>query len=524
MYDVWGSPFITTFDICIYDNCNVNSDFTASQTNICKGETINFTNTSTGATSYEWQEDGIAFSTATDTSRTFNTAGTYTISLIADSASCSDSSGVIITVNPLPVITVTPSPGVVCNYGDTVMLIASGAANYTWSPAAGLNTTTGDTVLAFPSTDTTYTVTGTNIYGCIDSTTVSVQLSTVNPVASFSSSITSVCEGNTVTFNNTSTDATGFSWWFPGGTTADTTVQNPVVTYNTSGIFDVTLTALGCSTDSTITMTGYITVNPTYTTSLFDTICEGDSIQLPGGAFADTSGIYYDTSATVNGCDSIVTTTLTVNSVDTITTSESICFGDSILLGGDYQTDTGIYYDTDTSSNGCDSVVVTTLTVNPLPPMPTVTVNGSQLASSPANAYQWYFYDTLIAGATSQFYTATQTGYYSVMVADVNGCWSISDPYWVTVTSINEIEFLSNLNIYPNPNTGEFIIEMNFSKSQDVEIKLFYISGQMIYSENLKQFKGAYFKRINIKELSTGVYQLQIKTGYGVVNKKVVVE
>ena len=48
--------------------------------------------------------------------------------------------------------------------------------------------------------------------------------------------------------------------------------------------------------------------------------------------------------------------------------------------------------------------------------------------------------------------------------------------------------------------------------------------GQVIYSENLKQFKGAYFKQINIKELSTGVYQLQIRTGYGEVNMKVVVE
>ena len=623
------------------------------------------------------------------------TPGTYYDTLPTVNG-CDSIIATTLTVNPLPVISITPSPGFVCNYGDTVMLLASGAVNYTWSPAAGLDTTTGDTVLAFPSTDTTYTVTGTNVYGCIDSTTVSVQLSTVNPVASFTASITNLCEGNTVTFNNTSTDATGFSWSFPGGTTADTTVQNPIVTYNSAGVFDVTLTALGCSVDSTITLSGYITVNSTYDTTATAVICEGDSIQLPGGAFADTPGIYYDTlltvdgcdsiivttltvnptptvviqgdtiacdstildegvgipgdtylwstgettqiivvdttgiywlmvtdgngcqgsdtinvtinptyiiplseticdsdslflggayqttagtyydtlptvngcdsilattltvnqtynvslpdnicdgdssfiggvwqttpgiyydtSATVNGCDSIVATTLTVNSVDTITTSMSICFGDSILLGGAYQTTADIYYDTDTSSNGCDSVVITTLTVNPLPPMPTVTVNDNQLASSPANAYQWYFYDTLIAGATSQFYTATQTGYYSVMVADVNGCWSVSDPYWVIVTSINDIEFLSNLNIYPNPNTGEFIIEMNFSKSQDVEIKLFYISGQMIYSENLKQFKGAYFKRINIKDFSIGVYLLKVKTDYGEINKKIVFE
>lgn len=78
-----------------------------------------------------------------------------------------------ITVNPLPVITVTPSsstitPGLFAN------LVASGAASYSWSPASGLSCTNCPNPVASPNTTTTYTVTGTNANGCSSSTTAQV--------------------------------------------------------------------------------------------------------------------------------------------------------------------------------------------------------------------------------------------------------------------------------------------------------------------------------------------------------------
>ena len=82
------------------------------------GNSVNFINASSGAVSYEWQEDGVTFSTAVDVSRTFDTVGTYTVSLIADSSICSDSSGVLVTVNPTYSILESKS---VCS-GDSVML------------------------------------------------------------------------------------------------------------------------------------------------------------------------------------------------------------------------------------------------------------------------------------------------------------------------------------------------------------------------------------------------------------------
>lgn len=79
----------------------ITASFTSSNTTICEGETINFTNTSTGASIYEWDEDYITFSTSTNASRTFNTEGTYLIDLWAydQYIECGDFTSVTITVN-----------------------------------------------------------------------------------------------------------------------------------------------------------------------------------------------------------------------------------------------------------------------------------------------------------------------------------------------------------------------------------------------------------------------------------------
>jgi gliding motility-associated-like protein len=105
-------------------------------------------------------------------------------------------------------------------------------------------------------------------------------------------------------------------------------------------------------------------VNPTYLTNLSAEICQGESILL-GGANQTTAGIYFDTLSTNKGCDSVLRTTLIVNPTYLTNLSAEICQGESILLGGANQTTAGIYFDTLSTNKGCDSVLRTTLIVNP---------------------------------------------------------------------------------------------------------------------------------------------------------------
>lgn len=81
------------------------------------------------------------------------------------------------------------------------------------------------------------------------------------PVADFSADKTTVLVGNSVSFTDASSyDPTSLSWSFEGGTPATSTSQNPTVTYNTVGTYDVTLTATNAEGSDTETKTNYIEV------------------------------------------------------------------------------------------------------------------------------------------------------------------------------------------------------------------------------------------------------------------------
>lgn len=129
----------------------------------------------------------------------------------------------------------------------------------------------------------------------------------------------------------------------------------------TSGTYtDVFLSAAGC--DSTVITN--ITVNPNVETTLFETICDGESLFV-GGANQTTSGAYTDVFLSAAGCDSTVITNLTVNPNIEVTVDQEICEGESFFVGGASQTTGGAYTDIYVAANGCDSTVITNLTVNP---------------------------------------------------------------------------------------------------------------------------------------------------------------
>ena len=95
-------------------------------------------------------------------------------------------------------------------------------------------------------------------------------------------------------------------------------------------------------------------------------ICLGDSV-LFGGKYLNQTGIYVDVLQNALGCDSIVTFYLYVhNPSDTIMLYDTVCQGDSILFGGKYYTETGFYTDRLQTIYGCDSIVGLHLLVNVL--------------------------------------------------------------------------------------------------------------------------------------------------------------
>ncbi|MCB9339571.1 MAG: gliding motility-associated C-terminal domain-containing protein [Lewinellaceae bacterium] len=129
-----------------------------------------------------------------------------------------------------------------------------------------------------------------------------------------------------------------------------TVLPTATTTYTLLTVSDNTNPACSASPNSAVT----VTVNPTVSVTETAEICEGESIIL-GGAPQTVAGVYTDTLSTAAGCDSIVVTTLTVNSSDTTELSATSCDPSQV----------GVFTDIFSNQNGCDSVVVTTVTLLP---------------------------------------------------------------------------------------------------------------------------------------------------------------
>ena len=168
---------------------------------------------------------------------------------------------------PLANFSGTPTSGcnsITVNFTD---LSSNTPTSWSWTFTGGVPaTSTLQNPTIVYSTPGTYNVTlvATNASGS-DTRTYSSYI-TVNscppPTAYFYGTPTTLCAGQQVAFFDTSTNSpTSWSWTFPGGTPATSTLQNPVVTYSAGGVFNVTLTATNAYGSNTLTRTNYITVN-----------------------------------------------------------------------------------------------------------------------------------------------------------------------------------------------------------------------------------------------------------------------
>jgi hypothetical protein len=286
--------------------------------------------------------------------------------------------------------------------------------------------------------------------------------------------------------------------------------------YSTSGIYTDTLSSF-LSCDSIVTTS--LTVRPLIASSQSYVICPGQSI-LVGTQMHSTSGIYTDTLSSFSSCDSIVTTNLTVLSLNTFTQSPVICEGQNILVGTQTYSTSGTYTDTLSSYLACDSIVTTNLFVNSTDT--SVAVTASTLTANASVAtYQWLNCtgNTAIAGQTAQSFSPIADGLYAVLVTQ-NGCSDTSSCYLMIMTGLTENDPAGEITIYPNPFFSAATI--TFSKPQtNLVIKIKGLLGNEIRSE---EFSGKHFV-IEKNELSKGIYFVEIGHENKVLlNKKIIIQ
>jgi PKD repeat protein len=419
---------------------------------VCVGQTVPLTDLSSGSpTNWTWTMAGgsPATSTLQNTSTTYSTPGTYSITLIAaNGTGTSTPLTKTISVLATPTINIAGT-NTVCS-GSTRSFTATGATTYTWNPGA----LTGSVVTVGPTSTTSYTVTGSN--GACTST-AAVTLSVINTPTVVVTSAT-VCAGNSATLF--ATGAASYSW-NPGGTTGTSQTFTPA----TTTIYTIT----GANGLCTSTRTTNIIVNPTPTVNISgtSTVCAGSSRTLtasgantytwmPGSITGSavvvsptTTTVYTVTGTNASNCTNTKTFTLAVSPLPTLTVgSATICPGAAGTLtvtgGSSYTWNPGgitgssaVFSPTSTTaytvtgSNGsCTTTKTTAITVNP---KPIIVVNNPSvcagqniyLTSNGGVSYSWSGpsgFNSSVQNPTITNAGTSNSGQYTVVVTSAQGC------------------------------------------------------------------------------------------------------
>ena len=157
-----------------------------------------------------------------------------------------------------------------------------------------------------------------------------------------------------------------------------------------------------------------------------------------------------------------------------------------------------------------------TVTVHDLPETPIITQNADVLESSAMTGNQWYDSNGEIDGATGQTYEPQSTGDYYVIVSNEFDCESEpSNVIYVFITGLIDIIEKINVNIYPNPTSGEFFIEMNLEKENDLKIQVLNSIGEIVINRTSFRATGFYKTSINMNQMNKGLYFIVIESNEG---------
>ena len=189
-----------------------------------------------------------------------------------------------------------------------------------------------------------------------------------------------------------------------------------------TGIYRDTLESSG-DCDSVIEL--HLSFVPTDPIPVYVDICDGGSYNFDGEILSEP-GIYLDTITTSGGCDSIIELHLSIVPPDPVPVYASVCPGDSYNMNGRIFSEPGIYFDSTVTAGGCDSIVELHLTYAEVP---TVNVGRDRvlcgeeefpvsISAGTGNGLS-YLWNT---GATTSSISVMQDGIYAVTVTNQFGC------------------------------------------------------------------------------------------------------
>jgi hypothetical protein len=452
----------------------------ATTTEMCDGDQSTLTVTSNAGGIISWSTG------ASTASITVDSTGTYTVT-VSNCGGVAIDTVVISPPNNPPTFTLSATNAVICN-GDSSWITASAVSQGTivWS--------TGDTVWTIGVDSVgTYTATVTNCGGV---TTDSITLSLPAPPVAVITGNDAFCIGDSITLMAGTEPSATYVW--SNGDSTQSIVVSDEATY--------TLTVTNCGgSDNTSVTTAYQAAPTVSVTGSPLEFCEDiGTAEVTLSAFAFGASPF--TYVWSNG-DTTQFLTL-----------------DSVAHSGTYAV---------TAIDACGGTVVApadTVTIHDSPVATTVSVtdcstNGAQDGAITTSAtggtapltYMWNDADSQTTMDASNLYSGT----YTLTVTDANGCTSTVTEYVDQPVGVNEVN-IGMFSIHPNPNNGNFTVNLRGLYNEEYAFEIRNIIGQMVYAETFNG-KAVDYVDLNLSESNKGVYFLTISNSKGKRTEKLII-
>jgi hypothetical protein len=231
------------------------------------------------------------------------------------------------------------------------------------------------------------------------------------------------------------------------------------------------------------------------------------------------TGTYTKSLTNAAGCDSIALLNLNILSPVVASQSIQLCFGDSLTINNNTYIQSGTYQDVFVASNGCDSTLTTTLFIDTLQAQIQDIGMALQAANAPIGAtFQWLDCNnnfTPLLGETNQNFIPIANGSYAVLVGNSN-CQDTSACYDFVTVDLPDINENFPVLFYPNPVKDVLTFSLQNNQSKTGIVSLYNLNGEIIFNSNSN--KG----QINMSQLASGIYVLLYHNNEGVFHHKLI--
>lgn len=340
------------------------------------------------------------------------------------------------------------------------------------------------------------------------------------PLADFSADVTTACTNVPVNFTSTSTgNPSTYNWSFPGGTPATSTAMNPSVTYTAPGTYSVTLSVTNPFGSDTEVKSNYIVIsncagapNPSFNANAV-AICSGQSISY----YNTTTGAPTSYSWAFQG--GVPSTSTAMNPI--VNYPNAGDFSVTLIAynaNGSNAANQVNYIHVDSSANASFTYAGTG--------NGNVQFTNTSTGKAPLS-YVWTFQGATPNSSTQTNPTTTYptNGTFTAYLTASNSCGVNTYTSQITIDIVGLTDaFEGMLQLYPNPNEGNFVIEMKNSEIKSLSFALSDVQGKILHTEEIALSSGSIKHPISLPNLAAGTYFAKISTANKTANFKVVIQ